>query len=263
MLLSQAATPIITALPSIPPTPEHPYTGAQATGAARVSLQHALDNYRIGNNNFPSQVAPSELSGPGTQSFGDSHASELANINPIPQSIPPQVPHTSTQLSSTVAGSQSPVNPATLNLSPTPIPSPAQPSPPAIVPDTLPTTFPVPTVAETGIPITAEAANLGPVSGSLHESRRSDLTGLASSAPNYQTAEEEKRRLAAAYSQQPVSQGQASKVTPVPYEIYEKETSPLEREERDGLLRAGSTGLPQRDEKPDKDDELPPYQDVP
>jgi len=225
VLLSQATTPVIAALPSIPPTPEHPYAGAQATGAARASLQHALDNHQIGNTDFPTQLAPSELLGSDTQSFGDSHASELAIINS--QSTPPQAPHTSTQFSSTLGSPSSPIDPATLDSSSAPIPS-----PPTTVPDTLSTTSQIPTVAETGTPVPAEAANIGPAGGSPHELHQSDSTGLASSAASYPPAEEEKRRLAATYSQQPVSQDQAS--------------------------QAASTSLPQRNEKSDKDDELPP-----
>lgn len=251
MLLSQATTPVITALPSIPPTSEHPYTGAQATGAARASLQHALDNHQIGDTNFLSQLTPSESLGSDTQSFGDSHASELAIINS--QSIPPQAPHTSTQSSSTLGNPSSPIDPVTLDSSSAPIPS-----PPATVLDTLPTTPQIPTVAETGTPAPAEAANIGPAGGSTHELHQSDFT--ASSASSYQPAEE-KRHLAATYSQQPVSQDQGPQATPVPYEAYEKETSRLEREERERSSQAGPTSLPQRSEKLDKDDELPPYQD--
>ena len=103
------------------------------------------------------------------------------------------------------------------------------------MPDILPTALQIPTVAETGAPVPAEAANIGPAGGSPHELHQSDSTGLASPAASYQPAEEEKRRLAATYSQQTVSQDQAS--------------------------QAGSTSLPQRSEKSDKDDELPPYQD--
>jgi len=103
------------------------------------------------------------------------------------------------------------------------------------MPDILPTAPQIPTVAETGAPVPAEAVNIGPAGGSSHELHQSDSTGLASSATSYQPAEEEKRRLAATYSQQPVSQDQAS--------------------------QAGSTSVPQRSEKSDKDDELPPYQD--
>jgi len=121
------------------------------------------------------------------------------------------------------------------------------------MPDTLPTTTQTPTVVGT--------ADIGPAGGLSHESHQTDFIGSASGNSNYQSAEEEKRRLAATYAQQPVSQDQASQATPVPYEAYEKETSYLEREEREQLPQAGLTSLPQRSKKSDKDDELPPYQD--
>jgi hypothetical protein len=92
----------------------------------------------------------------------------------------------------------------------------------------------------------------------LHELRQSPLPGSAGPAPKYETAEEEKRRLAASYSQSAVTQSQS----PAPYESAEEEKKRLEREERDRLLQAGSSSQPTKDEKKDKDDELPPYQDI-
>ncbi|KAJ3568073.1 hypothetical protein NP233_g5957 [Leucocoprinus birnbaumii] len=270
VLLSQAATPIIAALPSIPPTLESPYTGAQATGAARASLQRALDDYKTGHINLPAHLTPSELSRSDTQSFGESHASELSTIN-SPQSAlqtspPPSqisVAHTPPPLASSPQKTSPPLNPATLNLSPAQIPSLAQTPPSAVVPDAAPATSPVPTVtptvAETGIPVAAGAGGPGPVSGSLHELHQSPSAGPASAAPKYETAEEEKRRLAAAYSQPSTSQ--APQAPPAPYESPEEEKKRLEREERERLLAAGSGPQPPSDKK-DKDDDLPPYQDI-
>ncbi|KAF5355872.1 hypothetical protein D9756_003816 [Leucocoprinus leucothites] len=273
VLLSQAATPIIAALPSIPPTPEHPYTGAQATGAARASLQRALDNYKTGHIDLPPQLIPSELSSSDTQSFGESHASELSTINTPQttlQSSPPPSHTSLTQpsppLSSPQKSQSPPLNPANLNLSPAPIPSLTQTSPPAVVPDSSPTSSGVPTatptVAETGIPVTAGTGGPGPASGSLRELHQSPPAGPTSSAPKYETAEDEKRRLATAYSQPSTSQSQTPQVPPASYETSEEEKKRLEREGRERLLRTGSTGLSPKDEKKDKDDDLPPYQDI-
>ncbi|KXN89968.1 Sphingolipid long chain base-responsive protein LSP1 [Leucoagaricus sp. SymC.cos] len=269
VLLSQAAAAIIAALPSVPPSPENPYTGAQATGAARASLQRALDNYKTGHIDLPSQLAPSELSRSDTQSFGESHASELSTINTPQATLPSSPPHTHAPMtqSSPSIGSpqkiQSPLNPVSLNNSPAPIPSRESPPPPAVIPDASQTSTTVPTitptVAETGIPVSAGAGGPGPASGSLRDLHRSPLTGSAGQAPRYEMAEEEKRRLAATYSQ-PVTQ--SPQAPPAPYESAEEEKNRLEREERERLLHGSSSGPSTQDEKKDKDDELPPYQDL-
>ncbi|KAF8807464.1 hypothetical protein BYT27DRAFT_7100068 [Phlegmacium glaucopus] len=269
VLLSQAATPIIAVLPAIPPTPTVPYTGAKSTGAIRASLQRALDNYKTGHINLPSQVSESDLSRSDTRSFGESHASELSSIDseaslsaahatplssakPLPSSdtLQPQGIH--------------PIDVTTLNNSPAPIPTPV----PAVetVPDpanpdqTLPAIMP--TIAETGIPVTSDPSSLGPSSGSLL-----DIRGQGSAPPatpavgdqKYESAEEEKKRLAAAYSQEalaPAVQGpsQATVTASTPQsESAEEEKKRLEREERERILhQASSKG---------NDEDLPPYED--
>jgi hypothetical protein len=94
VLLSQAATPIIDVLPSLPPTQTSPYTGTQATGAVRVSLQRALDDYKTGHINLP-QVSASDLSHSNTRSFGESYASDMARLSngslPAYRQAPPPV----------------------------------------------------------------------------------------------------------------------------------------------------------------------------
>ena len=72
--------PIIGALPFVPPSQTSPYTGAQATGAARASLQRALDNYKTGHINLPHQPSGADLHRSDTRSFGETHASELSSI---------------------------------------------------------------------------------------------------------------------------------------------------------------------------------------
>ncbi|KZS93099.1 hypothetical protein SISNIDRAFT_411831, partial [Sistotremastrum niveocremeum HHB9708] len=54
ILISQASTSILNALPSIPPSAESPYTGARTTASTRASLQRALDNWVTGHINVPS-----------------------------------------------------------------------------------------------------------------------------------------------------------------------------------------------------------------
>ena len=273
MLLSQAATPIIAALPAIPPSPTMPYTGGKSTGAIRASLQRALDNYKTGHINLPSQVSESDLNRSDTLSFGESHASELSTINseevsavnvtplssvkPLPPSDSPHSPRIVSP----------PIDVANLNFSPAPVPIPAVETEPTDSVQTPPGI--IPTIAETGIPLTSDS-NLGPSRGSLLDIRGQ---GSAPSATpvvedqKYEPAKEEKKRLATAYSQQASTEVVASgegpsqvaetTTTPQPQaESAEDEKKRLEREEREKTLRGdkstSSTG---------QDEDLPPYEE--
>ncbi|KAJ7070970.1 Eisosome component PIL1-domain-containing protein [Mycena amicta] len=248
VLLSQAATPVIEALPKFPPTESSPYAGGLATGAARAALQRALDNYKTGQIELPISTSNVDLSRSDTRSFGVSHARELSSINTdsphpgLPSASPPK-PHSP------------PIDPATLNLAPAPIP---HLSPP-------PVTAPIlPTVAETGVPLSAGPAGPGPASGSLHDIRgASDSAGPRSkglpgnnSTPAYgasfESAGEEKRRL----------QGYSEAAQRPGYETAEEEKKRLEREERERVFGAtpGPSGSGKGPE--DYDDAPPPsYQD--
>ncbi|KAF8973985.1 Eisosome component PIL1-domain-containing protein [Flammula alnicola] len=305
VLLSQAVSPIIAVLPSVPPTPATPYGGAQTTGAIRASLQRALDNYKTGHINLPPQIAASDLSRSDTRSFGESHASELSTIHSeapthsATQTSPPlssqPLSYSPVPPSSTITGSP-PINPQALNHSPAPIPS-LSPAPvPAVAPapvstSLLTTSIPAitPTVAETGVPLAAGPAGPGPASGSLHDIKGASNTagprsaGLPATEPQAQTygqspvapaavpvathesAEEEKRRLAASYSQSatvPATVPSASTATQPPsqHDTAEEEKKRLEREERERILRSGFNppGVPPKDSK---DEDLPPYQE--
>ena len=266
VLLSQAATPIIAALPAIPPSPTMPYTGGPSTGAIRASLQRALDNYKTGHINLPSQVSESDLSRSDTLSFGESHASELSSINsesslsaanvtplssakPLPPSASPQV-------------QGPPIDVAALNLSPSPLPISAVETVPDLA-QTLPAV--TPTIAETGIPVIPDSSNPGPSSGSLLDIRNQESAPSAIpvvEGQKYESAEEEKKRLAAAYLQQasaeavaPAIQG-PSQVDAIPQsESAEEEKKRLEREERDRILRDQNPSSKGHDEA------LPPYEE--
>lgn len=256
-----------------------PYTGGPSTGAARASLQRALDNYKTGHINLPTQVSESDLSRSDTVSFGESHASELssinsessfsaANVTPLSSAKPlPSSASASPQVQSP------PIDVATLNLSPAPIPGPvvetvsdsAQTIPPAVTP----------TIAETGIPVTSDDSNPGPASGSLLDIRGKESAPSAApvvESQKYESAEEEKKRLAAASSQQtstgtvapivegaPAFQGPsqvtATSATPQS-ESAEEEKKRLEREERDKLLRGDQNSSPKG-----HDEVLPPYEE--
>jgi hypothetical protein len=298
--LSQAATPIIGVLPSIPPSSTTPYTGAQATGAARASLQRALDNYKTGHINLPSQLSSADLHRSDTRSFGESHASELSSIaseatspgisttpphsttslldTPAPVDTPAPAPRPAEPVAVNVDHSHAtPINPAALNQSPasipaaTNIPGDTANHPPSAPAATSQPPFSAlassPTVAETGIPVTAGAGGPGPASGSLHGMH--NITPVNLPAPESEhkhvSAEEEKRRLHAAYSQtatpsqqpQPGLNAGASASSPH-HESAEEEKKRLEREERERLfrnstVRHGASGK-------DREEDLPPYQ---
>lgn len=294
VLLSQASAPIIGALPTLPPTPDQPYTGAQATGAARASLQRALDNYKTGHINLPAQLS-GDLHRSDTLSFGESHADELSSINSdttrisspafTPSTTPSDYKMHSAQPPPTFKPSEahgayktiplSPIDPAHLNQTPSPIPVTSPPN--ATLPLPIPGSSPpspalapiTPTLAETGVPVSAGTGGPGPASGSLHDLRRaaSNAGPRDDTAPVYgqlpvdtsrytSSVAEEKRRVEASYSQPIVS------APPVPgtvstshFESAEEEKKRLEREERE---RAGSSTHKDKDQ-----DDLPPsYQDL-
>jgi hypothetical protein len=285
VLLSQASKPIIAALPPIPPSPSSPYTGAQETGAARAALQHALDNYTPGSTYF---AAPSgaNLSRADTQSFGESHASELSSLasNPgsnaghpgVPITPPPHAPRAE---KSRDASHSPPIDPRTLNLSPAPIPEDQAPicCPVATVADRdslSPVVIPAaaPTVAETGAPVAAGASGPGPASGSLRDIHRaSDAAGprsggLPGNSPfddlygqPHESAAEEKSRLEREERER-VSAAGTSRPAISEHESAQEEKSRLEREERERVLASADTNA--HSEAKDGSDELPPYKDI-
>lgn len=181
--------------------------------------------------------------------LGTSHAG-----TPVPQSVSPQplAPQ----------ASPPPVNPAALNYAPTPIPAkpdPASPkdsggvpvvskvsaapstipsaSPPATEPtSTSPLQFPEPTIAETGVPVSAGTAGPGPKSGSLKD-LRSDIPPPSGTAPKFETAEEEKTRLQKEERER-LAQSSAPPAGPAQkYETAEEEKRRLEKEEKERLLK--------------------------
>jgi len=125
--------------------------------------------------------------------------------------------------------------------------------------------------------IHAASSSAGPRTGGLPSNDVSATPAygqaptIAAPEPRHETAEEEKRRLATAYSQQqyvppagpppshPGPSSNAPSQTPQ-YESAEDEKKRLEREERERILRSGgnSQNAPPKD---NKDDELPPYQE--
>ncbi|KAG0708927.1 Eisosome component PIL1-domain-containing protein [Suillus ampliporus] len=288
VLLSQASKPIIGALPPIPPSPSRPYTGAQETGAVRAALQRALDHYTPGNASLPVQSG-ANLSRSDTQSFGESHASELSSLasdpganagHPgVPITPPPQeVFHAIDAEKAREASHSPPMDPSALNQSPSPIPIPSN-CPVARVGDrdTLPpVTIPVaaPTVAETGVPVSAGASGPGPASGSLRDIRRASQSagprsgGLPGNSPSddlygqpHETAADEKNRLEREERQRVLAAGtSAAAPATSQHESAEEEKRRLEREERERVIASAESGNAPGDVK--DGDELPPYHDI-
>ena len=157
MLLAEASSSIISALPPVPPSAAVPYGGAQTTAQTRAALQHALDNYKPGSLSHAFQPSAADLNRSDSRSFGVTHATELSNIAPVgsvgphsdKSSVPITPPPVDTAAVSTAAATTTgatspppvstssqtppsatapvqaptPVNPAALNNAPAPIPS--------------------------------------------------------------------------------------------------------------------------------------------
>lgn len=267
----------------VPPTVQQPYSGAQATGAARASLQRALDNYKTGHINLNHEGV--DLSRSDTRSFGESHASELSSIHTadIGSSLKPNLPVTPpaalhdrpmpttqampvasvppTSFGTSTAHSP-PIDASHLNLSPTPLPAPVASSVAPVAsplsPDVPAVAAVTPTVAETGTPVPASTTGPGPSTGSLrdihddHAAPQATFGAPIAAGGKWENAEEEKKRLREEYSQA----GNVS-TAPKPQETAEEEKKRLEREERER-----NQALSSAKDTTKKDDDLPPYQDM-
>ena len=178
VLLAEASESFVSALPSVPPSNSNPYKGAEQTAAARASLQHALDNYKPNSLSHSFQPSAADLKRSESRSFGVTHAKELSAItSPIPEhhlssvsKLPTTPPPNQEEhhIYSPPSGPP-PINPANLNNSPAPIPvtsssDNSQVIAPAAIPvaphETSPIQIPAPnierpTVAETGVPLSA------------------------------------------------------------------------------------------------------------
>jgi hypothetical protein len=285
LLLSQAASPIIAVLPAIPSSSTSPYTGRDTTAAVRASLQRALDNYKTGHIHLPPQPAPGDLSRSDTQSFGESHASELSSI--YTEGAGAITPSKTEETDSTVINPQdapAPISAAPASPAPASVAAPAkeEPTPSNVLPAVTPT------IAATGIPLSAGPGGPGPASGSLSNIKAevpaptpaptpssAAPAPVAEATPKHETAIEEKKRLAALYSSPVQSTPPASTPAPTPattstpgassstgqpqtYESAEEEKRRLEREEREKALRGNAPpDVPSKD----VEEELPPYQE--
>jgi hypothetical protein len=187
-----------------------------------------------------------------------------------------------------------PLDPKKLNQAPAPLPT--SPEGSTTVVDTAVTspdvTSPLagitPTVAETGVPISAGGKGPGPASGSLADLRRerfgtADVSPGVSLGPSatsgappafagavhHETAEEEKRRLEREERERVLGANTAQGPSAAPaYETAEDEKKRLERQERERVLATGGNQQSgpnpgsRRDTGDDgKGEDLPPYQE--
>ncbi|TFK57224.1 hypothetical protein OE88DRAFT_1650865 [Heliocybe sulcata] len=203
-----------------------------------------------------------------------------------------------TALASSPSGVMSPpLNPALLNQAPAPIPMPSSPPMSSISP-----AVPVdpinpakkalaitPTVAETGVPVSAGADGPGPSSGSLKDlkspasamspPRSGGLPPVAEvntplempgptvppATGGFESAEDEKRRLEREDRERILREGGSGLTATRPeHESAEDEKKRLEREERERVLRGdtAATGQGANHDAPQDGEELPPYQDI-
>ncbi|KAJ3480863.1 hypothetical protein NLI96_g8055 [Meripilus lineatus] len=279
VLLSQAASAVIPALPAIPPSKEHPYEGTQTTASVRASMQQALDQYQPNSLNLVlAQPSPADLRRSDTRSFGETHAQELSRIGsqesrppvaatPTPPRVATPDVHTAHTHQPVVVtktkpapvpipvGSQSPpLDPSKLNQAPAPIPIPLEdkgkaPVLPPIVPEVASSIPPEPTIAETGVPKSAGPGGPGPATGSLLTIHSEDkIPKSTPSAPAAGTTSPP------AIHDQPSTAGPPGYGGARPYESAEDEKQRLQREEREKLSASDTPGAgappPHHDEAP-------------
>ncbi|KAH8102470.1 Eisosome component PIL1-domain-containing protein [Cristinia sonorae] len=294
VLISQAAMTILPVLPSIPPTKLQPYTGSETTTNVRAALQTALDSYKPGADRLLlPQATPSDLKRSDTRSFGQTHAKELDNIgttNPAHPTIPITPPHNPTALpppssfsppvhvsdpahqsadrpspvsgraSSPPANKQSPpLDPATLNQAPAPIPvAPEEPAKlsPVIAPNPDDSSVKIPsvlpTVAETGVPQSAGPDGPGPASGSLLTIKSDHDAHREAGSPQTTTPHV------------PVTAAPPAAHSDQKWESAEEEKKRLEREERERILQGeilASQAAPPPSGPQADGEELPAYKE--
>ncbi len=126
VLLSQAASAITPALPSIPPSNDRPYEGAQTTASVRASMQQALDQYKPNSLNLVlAQASAADLQRSDTRSFGETHAKELSRITETTHSSVPVTPPRSASPGLSTGHTHHPV---VVKPKPVPVPGSAKPS---------------------------------------------------------------------------------------------------------------------------------------
>jgi hypothetical protein len=255
----------------------------------------------------PTEAAPGTFAPPagGPPPTAHPHAAvHFADTKP-PASMPIPSPALASTHAATVASPASPaVDPLKLNMQPAPLPTSPDGSSTVlntavaapVDPEHAPVAGMTPTMAETGVPVSAGGTGPGPATGSLSELRKERFggddvpppaaTGSYGAAPpafgaavagagigHHESADEEKARLQREERER-VLGGTTTHQTPAApaaapkYESGDDEKKRLEREERERVLAAGGTqgtqdgaNLGRSGTVNSKGEDLPPYQE--
>jgi len=260
-LVSQAAESLVAVLPSVPPSPELPYTSKEETGTIRASLQSSLDQWKPGQVTL-TVSARANLDRTHTQSFGETHSEELKHINTAEGQADPASPPP--------GESVEPGHDSSLDAKPSTPPAPA----PAPVPtqDLSSTAIPLSTSAEDSpVPVPTPTQDLSsstnpstatekdsPINPAIEPNQPAPLPSASSSVDVPVTSPGP----VATDSKVPsdvVETGESSSgAVPKRYENAEEEKKRLEREEREKLLRGQTSGPGEYEEG----ETPPPYQDI-
>lgn len=185
---------------------------------------------------------------------------------PASPSLQPRV-SPSQVASSPPPGSQStPLNPASLNQAPAPIPIPSNSPPPIVAPNPVEPGVKIPsitpTVAETGLPKSGGSDGPGPSSGSILDLKSPSPTTTRGSIAGQDTKGPYGTDALPSYGGAGGSSSTGYPQEKPKYETAEEEKKRLEREERERVLAAGGSVNPGGANQPPQDDsDLPPYQE--
>jgi len=266
-LLSQAADAVLAVLPSIPPSRDQPYVGAEETGTIRASLQRSLDQWKPGQATLPTPH-PANLDRSHSQSFGVTHAAELQKIataepHTVPASPPPGgsfEPGRDSDVKASNAPAPAPVPTQGLGSTTTP-PATSEKDPQGPVPtQDSPAPVPVPTRSTT-IPSATSEKDLAitPAVG------RNEPAPILSTAPSVVVASpgpiDTDSKVPSVTPTVAETSESSSGAVPERYESAEEEKKRLAREEREKLLHGYGESSNANDDT-NEGETPPPYQDM-
>jgi hypothetical protein len=270
-----------------------PHTQSLGADLSRSDTRSFGESHREEINSIHSSDARSAAE-PGIPVTPPAHDNAAASFPPPPGPPPsaqpapiaiPSAPSIKSASASSLPTSP-PLDPSTLNHEPAPLPasppvgthvaiSPSGPADPINPGSKVPSM--TPTVAETGMPVSASSrGGPGPSSGSLKQLREEHAAAVSpvraassssASAPYgspqaFASAEDEKKRLEREERERFLAGSATTASDHPPYESAEDEKKRLEREERERILHAGDGGPASRNPpQGDDNEELPPYQE--
>ena len=267
---------------SPPPQVHSPTTVPEKPTATPIAVPGAPASHGqpASASSLPSVPEKSAVTSPVVPAPAPISAKSPAVTSPVVRASP--LGGSTSQTSLPGSSASPPIDPATLNNAPAPLPESVSPPVPAAAPNPIEPEVKVPsvtpTMAETGTPIAAKASDPGPASGSLKDLRNAsspparphvDLpppssfalpestSGPGSSTGGFESAEDEKRRLEREERERLLHGASASSSSGAPgYESAEQEKKRLEREERERMLHGDAP--PPSGRKDDEDGAAPP-----